>query len=109
MMADAEWSAALFWLRAQLDVDEAEADADAFPPPGYYDAERVRRGHRLLRQVEAHRAVLDYVERELADAGGDNPWWYADRLKPIVRALALPFAELPDFPEVLRLDQTETR
>lgn len=62
----------------------------------------------VLRRVESDRLILNHVAEELADRGGDNPWWYADRLTPIVKAFAQRYAHLPDFPEVLRLDHEGT-
>lgn len=63
----------------------------------------------VLRRVASDRLILKQVTDELADTGGDNPWWYADRLTPIVKAFAQRYAHLPGFPEALRLDQAETR
>ncbi|MGW2580822.1 DUF6221 family protein [Streptomyces virginiae] len=52
---------------------------------------------RSLAEVEAKRQILDHLTYELADHGGDNPWWYDDKLIPILRLLALPYAGHPDY------------
>lgn len=85
----------LTWLRAQLDADEQgarQALEDLHPALRSF----TRHAH-VLRQVAAHRAILDHVERELADTGGDNPWWYADRLLPVIQHLAAAFADRPGY------------
>lgn len=50
---------------------------------------------RTLREVETKRAIVDHIGREL-DAT-DTPWWYDDKLTPILGALALPYADHPDY------------
>lgn len=134
-MPDGGWDAALSWLHTQLDEDERVAQATILKLNGgrgewtrHGMEVRDDRGHlivkhtwpnegdhiirhdpaAILRRVETDRRILAHVAEELADAGGDNPWWYADRLTPIVKAFAQRYAHLPDFPEVLRPDQAET-
>lgn len=52
---------------------------------------------RVLREVASKRLIVDHVVDELADLGGDNPWWYEDRLMPILKYLALSYADHPDY------------
>ena len=92
------------FLRARLDDDEAGADADAFPPPGYADADRQARGFRMLAEVEAKRAVLDlYVasrERDewMREASGTASLRLAtSAYLEAVKRLALPHADHPDY------------
>jgi hypothetical protein len=60
---------------------------------------------RALAEVEAKRRILDHVAQELEDRGADNPWWYSDKLTPILDALVLPYAEHPDYREAWRLEE----
>lgn len=53
----------------------------------------------VLAEVDAKRRIVAYVERELADLGGGNPYWYDDKMWPIVRMLALPYAGHRDYDE----------
>lgn len=57
---------------------------------------------RALAEVEAKRRMVDHVSQELEDRGADNPWWYSDKLTPILEALALPYADHPDYREEWR-------
>ena len=54
-------------------------------------------GNHSPREVASKRLIVDHVVDELADLGGDNPWWYEDRLMPILKYLALPYADHPDY------------
>lgn len=56
----------------------------------------------MLAEVQAKRRIVDHIASELEDRGGDNPWWYADKLTPILCALALPHANHPDYREEWR-------
>ena len=57
---------------------------------------------RVLAEVDAKRQVVAYVAGELEDKGGDNPWWYEDKLRPVLCLLALPYADHPDYDEAWR-------
>lgn len=61
---------------------------------------------RVLREVEAKRKVVDHIVYELADHGADNPWWYDDKLLPILRMLALPYSDRPGYREDWRPGDT---
>ncbi|WP_147981855.1 DUF6221 family protein [Streptomyces sp. MS191] len=83
----------------------------AHPVEGYDDMAKLRNWAdtnsgwtqaRVLAEVDAKRRVLAHVTAELNDSGGDNPWWYADKLLPVLRLLALPYAEHPDYDEAWR-------
>lgn len=131
MTSDRAWADALSWLHLQLDEDERVArstfsringgtgrwsfrdmqvrdDRDilivryTWPNEG----EHITRHDpaAILRRVESDRRILAYISDQLADHGGDNPWWYDDRLTPIVQALARRYAGAPDFPDVLRAE-----
>lgn len=52
---------------------------------------------RVLAEVDAKRRIVDHVAHELEDHGADNPWWYDDKLLPILRLLALPYADHADY------------
>jgi hypothetical protein len=136
MVPDAEWDAALSWLREHLDEDERIAQANILKLNGgkgewTVDGMQVRddRGHlivrhtwpnegdhiarhdpaRELREVEAKRRILDMYEagrgRALSNAEDEAQFYL---LANVVKAMAIAFAGLPDFPEVLRLDEATT-
>lgn len=54
------------FLKARYLEDEASGEADAFPPPGYADADRQARGVRVLAEVEAKRGTVRLYEDTLA-------------------------------------------
>ncbi|WP_329424024.1 DUF6221 family protein [Streptomyces sp. NBC_01268] len=55
-----------------------------------------------LVDIDAKRRIVAYLVGELEDSGGDNPWWYDDKLTPVLRLLALPYADHPDYDEAWR-------
>ncbi|WP_432752453.1 DUF6221 family protein [Streptomyces sp. JL2001] len=57
---------------------------------------------RIAAEVDAKRRILAHVAAELDDSGGDNPWWYADKMTPILGLLAMPYADHPDYDEAWR-------
>lgn len=70
----------------------------------WMDAEHIARHDpaRVLAEVDAKRRIVDYLVEELEDQGADNPWWYDDKLLPILRCLALPYADHPHYREEWR-------
>jgi hypothetical protein len=50
---------------------------------------------RVLCEVAAKRRIVDHLASELSAT--DTPWWYDDRLTPALKALALPYADHPDY------------
>jgi hypothetical protein len=85
------------WLRAQLDVDEAEADTVLSPPPGHYDkgwqADKLREyAMRELAEVDAKRRIIDEAVRL---AGYDGEFQFLEML-------ALPYADRPGYREEWR-------
>lgn len=113
------------WLRAQLDVDEAAADAILSPPPGHYDkgwqADELRKfAQQQLADVDAKRRIIElhspftntykkhvqcgHCAEQCHSYSGlscDTP---ADALWPCptARLLALPYADRPGYREEWR-------
>lgn len=127
----AEWDAALSWLHARLDDEERiavtaggdtwrasdsgiyPADASRHPGPfavGPYGHLGDEYGAHIARQSPAVVLARVYADRHLLDPmvwPGSGPD-HEDSYRFAVQAFAQRYAHLPDFPEALRLDQTET-
>lgn len=104
------------WLRAQLAEDEREinrhpdgnddflggdlvaTEEQNYPAAPYLAMSKTR----ALAELDAKRRILDHVERELSDPGGDNPYWYEDKMSSVLRLLALPYADRPGYREEWR-------
>lgn len=128
----AGWDAALSWLRIQIDAEAAIAaaaggdtwkasdsgiypeDARRHPGPfavgpfGHLGEEHAAHIERqspavVLARIEVDRRLLDPME--WPGSGPDHE----DSYRFAVQLLAQRYVHLPDFPEVLRLDQTEAR
>lgn len=137
-MPDGGWDAALAWLHERLNEDEEIAGrAGAHQPDWTYDREtftvssgsyaiaasKDRSGTPIndvdgahiasndpaavLRRVESDRRLLAWVVETYGWAAENNLWSY-DEWQPL-KLMALRYVEVPGFPEVLRLDQTEAR
>lgn len=52
---------------------------------------------RVLRETAAKRAIIEHVAYELEDRGGGSPWWYADKLLPILKQLGTSYADRPGY------------
>lgn len=108
-MPDGGWDAALAGIRERLDTDErlarAQLEASEAGQSDRHAAEVV------LQRVESDRLTLAAVARYL------DPYSSCDRRVAetvvanilAVRFMAPHYVEVPGFPEVLRLDQAETR
>lgn len=94
------------FLWARLDDDEQMAHVLAnhrfkvgVTIPGGSDLKRVDvaryRPPWTFTDVASKRAMLKHIQTELSRS--DNPWWYADRLTPLLRLLALPYAQHIDY------------
>ncbi|MFG2976285.1 DUF6221 family protein [Streptomyces sp. NPDC048331] len=78
------------FLRARLDEGRANVQSAI-------DTSEPNVGDWELADLDSKRQIVDYVARELEDHGADNPWWYDDKLLPILRLLALPYADHPGY------------
>jgi len=51
---------------------------------------------RVLREIDAKRRAVDYLVEEIENA---EVWWYDDKLIPVLKLLALPYADRPGYRE----------
>jgi hypothetical protein len=79
------------WLREQIDIDEAGADADLCPPPGYFNAERQARGERALAEVEFKRKLLADFENDVT--------WSMDTLRDLASTV---YKDRPGYAEAVK-------
>lgn len=54
---------------------------------------------RMLAEYETKSRIVGYIAEELEDRGASNPWWYPERIEPVLRLLALLHAGHPDYRE----------
>jgi hypothetical protein len=78
------------FLLARIGEDQA-ANRPGPEPEDWCDrAEGLHLGHaRVLAECDAKRRIVTWAE----ETWPDEPWWYADRIEPVLRYLALPYAD----------------